>query len=328
MMLRRPEQHPGALVPPPPPRPARASDSARGRSCDFGRNRQRPSLRVRAHRPGEGSTYSRRGGTVEAPSRGAGIGVGHHRRGVRHARKRAAPRSRRSAVAGNGGDWGDGGDHRAGGHRGQGRHAGRRVQPHPRRARCNRPGRHRHHHHDRRHLRQVRCRRGTDGRDRRFGRRVRRVLQQPRRYRRPPPRAEALRLEDPERGRRNEAGLRRRHLRARRIRLGAGRPGRGHDGAVQARRGRRVHRDLCQGPVTAAVRSGAEPRNVVRGRAGEVHRAAVPRRGEEGGDPLAEPSRRHDASRPPARRVPSASPASTSCTRTRPMCSCRTGDRS
>ena len=66
-----------------------------------------------------------------------------------------------------------------------------------------------------------------------------RILQQPRRDQRAPARAQTLRLEDPQRGRRDEAGVRRRHLRARRLGLRARRSGRGGDGAVRARRGRR-----------------------------------------------------------------------------------------
>ena len=142
-------------------------------------------------------------------------------------------------------------------------------------------------------------------------------------------RARALRLEDPQRGRRDEAGVRGRHLRARRLGLGARRPGRGDDGAVQAGRGRRLHRHLRQGAVAARVLSPCP----IRARQyavgpGEVHRRAVPRRGEEGGDPVAEPAGRPHAGRAPARRVTSRQPGSSSCTRTPPTCWFRTGARS
>ena len=99
----------------------------------------------------------------------------------------------------------------------------------------------------------------------------------PRWDQRSPARTQALRLEDPQRGRRDATGVRRRHLRARRLGLRAGRSRRADHGAVQAGRGRGVHRHLRQRVVAPGVLTCSQSRHLVCGRPRPVHRPSASR---------------------------------------------------
>ena len=142
------------------------------------------------------------GRSVEASDRNAS-----RRRGSREFRLRI-PRERSAARRGRGRGR-DLTDDRPG-RRGlrSGGHPRSRVWSLRAREREDRHRSHRHDHQDRGHLRQVGCHRRAHRRHRRVRRRVRAVLQQPGWDPRAQARARALRLEDPQRGRCHEAGVR------------------------------------------------------------------------------------------------------------------------